>query len=240
MLLYSVGDLLVIGGQHNVEACDQICKDLTARMGEVKDWMTNFDVRIITSDTSVDIRRKLGGQHNRAQDSGCENRSPQLLDNFLQLAAEDTQCKKTVVTSMCEAIVEAGLTAKSGNTETFVKQMRPAPHTALTFGSTFTDALNKMVERNEVAALFTIPCFAGMQPKNLWRRVQYQASRSWQSSSALANCGGITWSSRDAACASTFQDGCYCLVSLLPFVVRHCNATPIQWAAATGSLNEVQ
>ena len=62
----------MIGGQHGVAACDEICKDVTARMGEVEDWMTNLDVRIIKFDTSVEIRRKLAGQHNRAQHSGRE------------------------------------------------------------------------------------------------------------------------------------------------------------------------
>ena len=78
----------------------------------------------------------------------------QLLNNFLQLAAEDTRYKKTIVTLMCEAMVEAGLTTKSGNTETIVKQMRP--HIALTCGTTFTDALGKMVERKQVIALFGV------------------------------------------------------------------------------------
>ena len=52
--------------------------------------------------------------------------------------------------------MEAGLTAKSGNTETIVKQMRPAAHMALTCGTTFTDALGKMVERKQVIALYTM------------------------------------------------------------------------------------
>ena len=56
MLSYSVGALWVIGGQHGVAACDEICKDVTARMGQVEEWMTNFDVRIIKFDTSVKIR----------------------------------------------------------------------------------------------------------------------------------------------------------------------------------------
>ena len=77
---------------------------------------------------------------------------------------------------MCEAIVEAGLTAKSGNTETIVKQMRPAAHMALTCGTISTDALSKMVERKQVIALFTMRCFAGMQPENLWRVCNYMAS----------------------------------------------------------------
>ena len=66
MLLNSVGALWVIGGQHGVAACDEICKDVTTRMGEVEDWMTNFDVHIMKFDTSVEISRKLAGQHNRA------------------------------------------------------------------------------------------------------------------------------------------------------------------------------
>ena len=128
MLFYLVGALLVIGGQHGVAACDEICKDATARMGEVEEWMTNFDVRIIKFDTSFESRRKVVGEHNRAQHGGRESNVPQLLNNFLQPAAEDTQCKKTIVTLMCEATLEAGMTAKSGNTETIVKQMRPAAH----------------------------------------------------------------------------------------------------------------
>ena len=62
--------------------------------------------------------------------------------------------------------MEAGLTAKSGNTETIVKQMRPAPHMALTCGTTVTDTLGKMVEHKRVIALYTMRCFAGMQPEN--------------------------------------------------------------------------
>ena len=57
---------------------------------------------------------------------------------------------------MCEAIVEVGLTAKSGNTETIVKQMRAAAYMALTCGTSFTDALGKLVERRQVIALCTI------------------------------------------------------------------------------------
>ena len=72
--------------------------------------------------------------------------------------------------------MEAGLTANSGNTETIVKQMRPAAHMALTRGATFTDALGKMVERKVVIALYTMRCFAGMQPENLWRICNYMAS----------------------------------------------------------------
>ena len=66
MLLYSVEALWVIGGQHGVPACDEICRDVTPRMGEVQDSMTNFDVRIIKFDTSLEVRRKVAGQHNRA------------------------------------------------------------------------------------------------------------------------------------------------------------------------------
>ena len=153
----------MIGGQHSAAACDEIFKGVTASMGEVEDWMTNFDVRIINFDTSLEIRRKLAGQHNRAQRSGRESNVPQLLDIFLQLAAEDAQCKKTGVTLMCEVIVEAELTTKAGNTEAIVKQMRPAAHMALTCGATFTHALGMMVERKQVIALYTMRCFAGMQ-----------------------------------------------------------------------------
>ena len=197
MFLYSVGALWVIGGQHGVAACDEICNDVTARMGEVEDWMTNFDLRIIKFDTSVETRRKLAGQHNRAQHSGRESNVPQLLNNFLHLAADNTQCKKTIVTLMCEAIVEAGLTAKSGNMETIVNQMRPAAHMALTCGTTFTDALSKMVDRKQVIALFTMRCFAGMQPENLWRVCNYMASPKstvpsfWKLAKEL--CGGELW-----------------------------------------------
>ena len=176
MLLYSVGALWEIGGQRGVAACDEICKDMTARMGEVEDRMTTFDVRIIKFDTSLEIRLKLARQHNRAQDSGRESGVPQPLNNFLQLVIEDTQCKKTAVTLMCEAIVEAGLTAKCGNTETIVKQMRRAAHMALTCGTILTDALSKMVERKQVIDLYTMRCFTGMQPENLWRVCNYMAS----------------------------------------------------------------
>ena len=68
--------------------------------------------------------------------------------------------------------MEAGLTAKPGNTETIVKQMRPAAHMALTCGTTFTDALGKMVERKQLIALYTMRCFAGMQPEKFVARMQ--------------------------------------------------------------------
>ena len=160
---------------HGVAACDEICKDGTTMMGELEDWMTNFDVRIIKFDTSVEIRRQLAGQHNRAQHNGRESSVPQPLNNFLQLAAEETQCKKAVVTLMCEAVVEAGLTAKCGNTEPIVKQMRPAAHMAVMCGTAVTDALSKMVERKHVIALYTVRRFAGMQPENVWRVCNYMA-----------------------------------------------------------------
>ena len=79
-----------------------------------------------------------------------------MFNNFLQLAAEDTQFKKIFVTLMCEAIVKAGLTAKSGNTETIVKQINPAAHMALMCGTTLMDALGKMVERKQVIVVYTM------------------------------------------------------------------------------------
>ena len=118
----------------------------------------------------------MAGQHNRAQHSGRESSVPQVLNNFLQLAVEDTQYKKTAVTLMCEAILEAGLTAKSGNTETIVRQMRPAAHMALTCGTTFTDAPVKMVERKQFIALYTMRCFGGMRPEKLRRVCNYMGS----------------------------------------------------------------
>ena len=54
--------------------------------------MTNFDVRIIKFNPSNVIMRKLAGQNNGAQHSGRGSSVPQLLNIFLQLAAEDTQC----------------------------------------------------------------------------------------------------------------------------------------------------
>ena len=133
-------------------------------MGDVEDWMTNFDVHIIKFDTSLEIRRTLAAQHNRAQHSGRESSVSQLLN------------KKTVVNLMCEAISEAGRTAKSGNTETIVKQMRPAAHMALTCGTTFRGAHSKMVEHKQVIALYTMRCFGGMQPENMRRVCNYMAS----------------------------------------------------------------
>ena len=87
---------------------------------------------------------------------------------------QDTQCKKTIVNLMCEAIVEAALSRKSGNTVTIVKQMTPAAHMAVM--PTFTDTLGKMPERKKVIALYTMRCFAGMQPENLSCVCNYMAS----------------------------------------------------------------
>ena len=194
-------------------------------MVEVEDPMTNFDVRIIKFDTSLEITRKLGGQHNQAQHSGRESTVPQTMNNFLQLAADDAQCKKTVVTVMCEAIVEVGLTAKSGNNEEIVKQTRPAALMALMCGTTFTDALGKMVERKQVIALIQCDALLECNPKicgvyaTTWprRRVLYRASTSWQRSSKLGNCGGITLVIPTCRLsASTLQDVCCCFACKPP------------------------
>ena len=72
--------------------------------------------------------------------------------------------------------MEAGLSAKSNNTDIIVKQMRPAAHMALTCGTTFTDAPGKMVERKQVIALFIMQCSPGKQPENLWRVCNHMAS----------------------------------------------------------------
>ena len=210
--------------------------------------MNNFEVRIIKCDTSVEISGKLATQHNRAQQSGRESSVPQLLNNFLQLAAEDTGCKNTVVTLMCEAIVEAGLTATSGNTETIVKQMRPTAHMVLTWGTTFTDALTKMVERKQVIALFTMRWFAGMQPENLWRVFNYMASpkstiRGFQKLSKELRAWEFWWFHFGhpgmPVSASTLQDVCYCLVSM--FVLLRDIAMQHRFnGSLRGRLDEVQ
>ena len=144
------------------------------------------------------------------------------MNNFLQMAAEDRQCKKTFVTLMCEAIEEAGLTAKSGNTKTILKRMTPAAHMTLACGTTFTDALGKMVEHKRMIALYTMRCSAGTQPENLWPvcnymaspKLQYRASRSWQRSCALRNFGGIILVTPTCRLsASTLQDVSCCLVN---------------------------
>ena len=134
----------------------RVCKDVIARKGELGDSMTNFDVRMIQSDAFVEIRRKLDRQQNRAQHNGRGSIVPQLFNNSLQLATEDTQCKKTIVTFMCEAISEAGCTATSGNTETIADQLRPVAHVAPTCGTSFTDTLRKIVQQKQVIALFTM------------------------------------------------------------------------------------
>ena len=53
--------------------------------------------------------------------------------------------------------MEVGLTAKSSNMETVVNQMGLAAHMALMCGTTFMDALSKMVQCTQVIALFTMP-----------------------------------------------------------------------------------
>ena len=56
----------MIRGQHGVAACDDMCKDVTSRVGEVHEWMIDFDLCIIKFDTSVEIKQKLARQHGRA------------------------------------------------------------------------------------------------------------------------------------------------------------------------------
>ena len=237
MLLYSMGALWVIGCQHGVAAGDEICKDVTARMGEVEDWMTTFDARVIKFDTSLEMRRNMAGLHNRAQHSGRESSVPQLLNNFLQLAAKDTQCKKTIVTLMCEAMVEARMTAKSGNTETIIKQMRQAAHMALTCGTTFMDVVGKMVERKQVIALYTMRCFAEMQPEILSLVCNYMASPkstvlSFEKLAKELRAGELWWyrfGHPDMPVERIHPSRCM----LLPCKPLPLFVIPIRWAAAT-------
>ena len=55
VLLYAARALWVFRGPHGVAACDEICKHVMARMREVEDWISNFHVRIIKFDTSVEV-----------------------------------------------------------------------------------------------------------------------------------------------------------------------------------------
>ena len=41
---------------------------------------------------------------------------------------------------------------------------------------TFTDPLNKIVERKQVIAMYTMRCFLRMKPETLWRVCSYMAS----------------------------------------------------------------
>ena len=54
--------------------------------------------------------------------------------------------------------MEEVLPVKSGNADTIIKQMRLVAHISLAFGTSFTDALSKMVERKHVIALFAVRC----------------------------------------------------------------------------------
>ena len=76
MLLCSVGFLWMIGGPHSVSGCDEICKDARARIGEVEEWMINFEVRILKLATCAETKRKLAKKHNRAHHSGHESSVP--------------------------------------------------------------------------------------------------------------------------------------------------------------------
>ena len=139
--------------------------------------------------------------------------------------------------------MEAGLTAKSGNTETIVKQTRPAAHMTLTCATTFMDALGKMVERRQVIALYTMRSFAGMQPENLWRVCNYMASpRStvpgFQKLAKELRVGELWWyhfGLPDMPVERIHSSRRMLLpCKPLPFVV-----IPLRWAAATGNLDEV-
>ena len=113
----------------------------------------------------------------------------------------------------------AGLTVKAGTTGIIVKQMRPAAHIALTCGTTFMHALGKMVERKQVIAIYTMRCFDGMQPENLWRVCNYIASPKstvpgFQKLAKELRAGGITLVIPTCrVSAPTLQDVCCCVVS---------------------------
>ena len=84
--------------------------------------------------------------------------------------------------------MEAGLTAKSGNIATIVKQMTPVILLALMCGTTFTDALGTMGKPNQVIALLTMRWFAGMQPK-----ISSAYSTTWRFNGALGHGVLMKW-----------------------------------------------
>ena len=96
-----------------------------------------------------------------------------FVEHFPKTGRRQHTVSEKVITLKVEAIVEAGLTAKSGTTETILKQIRPAANMALTCGTTFTDQLGKMVEGKQLMVVHTKRCFPGMQPKKLWRVCNY-------------------------------------------------------------------
>ena len=97
-------------------------------------------------------------------------------------------------------------------------------------------------------ALYTMRCFAGMQPENLWRVCNYLASPKctgpgFPELAKELRAQELWWypfGHADLPVERIHPSRRMLLPCvLLPFVVRHCNASPIQWAAATGSLDEV-
>ena len=103
--------------------------------------------------------------------------------------------------------MEAGLVVKSGNAETIVKQMKLAAHMPLTCGTTFTHPLGKMVERKHVIALYTMRCFAGMHPDNLWRVCTNMASPKSTVHFREAGKGPPRWGNALVSVSSSQQTG---------------------------------
>lgn len=111
--LFSAGCLWVLGGQHGVLATDilrQLCK-----MTDPPEWMCFYDVSVVKFATSVEDRRKLAGQHNRAQHSGRETTIAGVMKIFNLTIASDPKCIKSLKDILFDTVQSAGMGAKKGS-----------------------------------------------------------------------------------------------------------------------------
>jgi hypothetical protein len=64
------GDRYILGGQHGFEASGEIHDDYLKKNQDPPKWCSHFNAKVIKGGTSLQIRRKISGAHNKVQHAG--------------------------------------------------------------------------------------------------------------------------------------------------------------------------
>ena len=116
----AAGSTWCIGGQHAKEANDEIAKSYAEQMKTAPNHVTHFDLDIVRFNTTVQVRRRLAGIHNRAQHSGSMNNLHEVCRLMQTLFDEDPDLTRSLGEILEDTIVQSGFAAKSGSPVCFL------------------------------------------------------------------------------------------------------------------------
>ena len=108
----AAGSTWCIGGQHAKEANDEIAKSYAEQMKTAPNHVTHFDLDIVRFNTTVQVRRRLAGIHNRAQHSGSMNNLHEVCRLMQTLFDEDPDLTRSLGEILEDTIVQSGFAAK--------------------------------------------------------------------------------------------------------------------------------